>query len=199
MNVEKKYKIEFGKQVAKYLKKSGIDINDFARLIKSNKDNVNDILNGRVGLTIGKMVTIANLFGQVYYDFANPSHAIPDKVELVKNIEEVLKRRKSIGNKTIDRDRLLANELDRLISEGYLNKPTTAKHLHSQMDKKLEKRKFTEITNLLSKPPRNQMIVPLFKNSSPKIFIHIDHAAKYEKMSKEEVLKLTDSNKQHEE
>ncbi|WP_343558104.1 helix-turn-helix transcriptional regulator [Sphingobacterium sp.] len=193
MNIEEKYKIEFGKQLAKYLKKSGIDLNDFAQLIKSNKDNVNDILKGRVGLTIGKMVTIANLFGQVYYHFANPSHAIPDKVELVKNIEEVLKRRKSIGNKTIDKDRLLANELDRLISEGYLNKPTTAKHLHSQMDKKLEKRKFTEITNLLNKPPRNQMIVPLFKNSSPKIFIHKDHAAKYEKMSKEEVLKLVDN------
>jgi len=151
---------------------------------------VNDILNGRVGLTIGKMVTIANLFGQVYYDFANPSHAIPDKVELVKNIEEVLRRRKSIGNKTIDKDRLLANELDRLISEGYLNKPTTAKHLHAQMDKKLEKRKFTEITNLLSKPPRNQMIVALFKNSSPKIFIHKDHVAKYEKMEKDEILEL---------
>jgi transcriptional regulator with XRE-family HTH domain len=188
MSIEEKYKIEFGKQVAKYLKKSGLDINDFAQLIKSNRDNVNDILNGKVGLTIGKMITIANLFGQVYYNFANPSHAIPDKVELVKNIEEVLKRRKSIGNKTIDKDRLLANELDRLISEGYLNKPTTAKYLHSQMDKKLEKRKFTEITNLLSKPPRNQMIVPLLKNSSPKIFIHKDYASKYEKMSKEELL-----------
>lgn len=194
MSIEEKYKIEFGKQVAKYLKKSGIDINDFARLIKSNKDNVNDILNGRVGLTIGKMVTIANLFGEVYYDFANPSHAIPDKVELVKNIEEVLRRRKSIGNKTIDKDRLLANELDRLISEGYLNKPTTAKHLHAQMDKKLEKRKFTEITNLLSKPPRNQMILALFKNSSPKIFIHKDYASKYEKMSKDEVLELLSSD-----
>ncbi|WP_088161832.1 helix-turn-helix domain-containing protein [Sphingobacterium sp. G1-14] len=96
----------------------------------------------------------------------------------------------STGGKLRSTENLLANELDRLVLEGYLNKPTTAKHLHSQMDKKLEKRKFTEITNLLSKPPRNQMIVALFKNSSPKIFIHKDHAAKYEKMSKEEVLKL---------
>jgi transcriptional regulator with XRE-family HTH domain len=190
MDIEEKYKIEFGKQLAKYLKKSGLDIIDFARLIKSNKDNVNDILNGKVGLTIGKMIAIANLFGQVYYDFANPNYPIPDKEVLVKNIEEVLKRRKSIGKKTIDKDRLLANELDRLILEGYLNKPTTAKHLHSQMDKKLEKRKFTEITNLLSKPPRNQMIVPLFKSSSPKIFVHKDYVSKYDKMSKEELLRL---------
>lgn len=190
MDIEEKYKIEFGKQVAKYLKKSGLDINDFAKLIKSNKDNVNDILNGKVGLTIGKMITIANLFGQVYYNFANPNHAIPDKVELVKNIEEVLKRRKSIGNKTIDKDRLLATELDRLILEGSLNKPCTAKYLHSKMDEKLSEKQSTEITNLLSKSPRNKIIISLFKNSSPKIFVHKDYASKYEEMSKEEISEL---------
>lgn len=190
MSIEEKYKIEFGKQVAKYLKKSGLDINDFAQLIKSNKDNVNDILNGKVGLTIGKMITIANLFGQVYYNFANPNYPIPDKEELIKNIKEVLERRKSIGKKSIDNDRLLANELDRLISEGSLNIPCTAKYLHSKMDEKLSEKQSTEITNLLSKSPRNKIIISLFKNSSPKIFVHKDYASKYEKMSKEEILEL---------
>lgn len=199
MNIEEKYKIEFGKQVAKYLKKSGLDINDFAKLIKSNKDNVNDILNGRVGLTIGKMITIANLFGQVYYNFSNPDHPIPDKVALVKNIEEVLKRRKSIGNKIIDKNRLLANELDRLIAEGYLNSPTTAKHLHSQMDKSLSQKSSAEITNLLSKSPRNKIIISLFKKSSPKIFVHKDYAAEYEKMSKEEILGLINNSEEKKE
>jgi len=196
MDIEEKYKIEFGKQVDKYLKKSGLDINDFAKLIKSNKDNVNDILNGKVGLTIGKMITIANLFGQVYYNFANPNYPIPDKEELIKNIKEVLKRRKSIGKKSIDKDRLLANELDRLISEGSLNKPCTAKYLHSKMDEKLSEKQSTEITNLLSKSPRNKIIISLFKNSSPKIFVHKDYAAKYEKMSKEEVLQLVDNSEE---
>lgn len=190
MNIEEKYKIEFGKQVAKYLKKSGLDINDFAKLIKSNKDNVNDILKGKVGLTIGKMITIANLFGQVYYNFANPNYSIPDKEELIRNIKEVLKKRKSIGKKSIDKDRLLSNELDRLISEGFLNKPCTAKYLHLKMDEKLSEKQSTEITNLLSKPPRNKIIFSLFEKSSPKIFVHKDHAANYEKMSKEEVLEL---------
>ncbi len=190
MNIEEKYKIEFGKQVAKYLKKSGLDINDFAKLIKSNKDNVNDILNGKVGLTIGKMITIANVFGQVYYNFANPNYPIPDKEELIRNIKEVLKRRKSIGKKSIDKDRLLANELDRLISEGSLNTPCTAKYLHLKMDEKLSEKQSTEITNLLSKSPRNKIIISLFKNSSPKIFVHKDYASKYEKMSKEDVLEL---------
>jgi len=190
MNIEEKYKIEFGEQIAKYLKKSGLDINDFARLIKSNKDNVNDILNGKVGLTIGKMITIANLFGQVYYNFANPNYPIPDKEELITNIKEVLKRRKSIGKKSIDKDRLLANELDRLISEGFLNTPYTAKYLHPKMDEKLSEKQSTEITNLLSKSPRNKIIVSLFGKSSPKVFVHKDYAFKYEKMSKEEILVL---------
>ncbi len=190
MNIEEKYKIEFGKQVAKYLKKSGLDINDFAKLIKSNKDNVNDILKGKVGLTIGKMITIANLFGQVYYNFANPNYTIPDKEELIRNIKEVLKRRKSIGKKSIDKDRLLANELDRLISEGALNTPCTAKYLHSKMDEKLSEKQSTEITNLLSKSPRNKIIISLFKNSSPKIFIHRDYVSKYDKMSKEDIFEL---------
>lgn len=96
----------------------------------------------------------------------------------------------STGGKLRSTENLLAKELDRLISEGYLNKPTTAKHLHSQMDKKIEKRKFTEITNLLSKSPRNKIIVSLFKRSTPKIFVHKDYASKYDKMSKEEVLQL---------
>ncbi|WP_293937175.1 hypothetical protein [Sphingobacterium sp. UBA5996] len=199
MGIEEKYKIEFGKQVTKYLKKSGLDINDFTKLIKSNKDNVNDILKGKVGLTIGKMITIANLFGQVYYNFANPSYPIPDKDELIRNIKEVLIRRKSIGKKSIDKDRLLANELDRLISEGGLNKPCTAKYLHSKMDEKLSEKQSTEITNLLSKSPRNKIIVSLFEKTSPKIFVHKDHAAKYEKMSKEEILGLINNREEKKE
>ena len=96
----------------------------------------------------------------------------------------------STGNKLRSTENLLANELDRLILEGYLNKPTTAKHLHAQMDKKLTKKKFTESTSLLSKSPRNKIIVSLFEKSSPKIFVHKDFASKYEKMSKEEILGL---------
>ncbi len=97
---------------------------------------------------------------------------------------------KSTGNKLRSTENLLANELDRLIAEGYLNSPTIAKHLHSQMDKSLSKKSSAEITNLLSKSPRNKIIISLFKNSSPKIFVHKDYAAKYEKMEKDEILEL---------
>lgn len=198
MKSEEYYRVEFGKQVAKYLKKSGLDINDFAHLIKSNTDNVKDIINGKVGLTIKKMVAIANLFGQVYYNFANPNYPIPAKEELIKNVKDVLARRKSIGKKPIDTDRILASELDRLISEGHLNTPTTAKLLHSKMDKKLAERKSTEITSLLTRPPRNRDIIALKTVKSPKVFVHKSYASKYEKMTKEEILELARKNEEKE-
>ncbi|MGJ1348168.1 helix-turn-helix domain-containing protein [Sphingobacterium siyangense] len=128
------------------------------------------------------------VWGVSYKEFVEFSKKEIDLNDLPSSTQTAISE--STGNKLRSTENLLANELDRLISEGYLNKPTTAKHLHSQMDKKLEKRKFTEITNLLSKSPRNQMIVPLLKNSSPKIFIHKDHVAKYEKMEKDEILEL---------
>ncbi|WP_293907730.1 helix-turn-helix domain-containing protein [Sphingobacterium sp. UBA5670] len=128
------------------------------------------------------------VWGVSYKEFVEFSKKEIDLNDLPSSTQTAISE--STGNKLRSTENLLANELDRLISAGYLNKPTTAKYLHSQMDKTLEKRKFTEITNLLSKSPRNQMIVPLFKNSSPKIFVHKDHAAKYEKMSKEDVLEL---------
>jgi len=106
---------------------------------------------------------------------------------------------KSTGNKLRSTENLLANQLDRLIAEGYLNSPTTAKHLHSQMDKSLSKKSSAEITNLLSKSPRNKIIMSLFKNSSPKIFVHKDYAADYEKMSKEEILGLINNSEEKKE
>lgn len=89
-----------------------------------------------------------------------------------------------------DSTNLLANELDRLISEGHLNTPTISKLLHAKMDKKLENRKSTEITSLLTRPPRNKEIIALESVTSPKVFVHKDYAAKYEKMAREEVLGL---------
>lgn len=190
MKTEKEYKIEFGKQVAKYLKKSGLDINDFARLIKSNTDNVNEIIAGKVGLTISKMINIAGLFGQVYYNFANPNYSIPERRELVRNIEDIITRRKSIGKKDIDKGRLLATELDKLIAGGHLNTPITSKLLHAKMDNKLAKKKTSEITSLLGRPPRDKIIISIGTYGTQKIYIHQDYASQHKKLSKEELIKL---------
>ncbi|MFZ4860762.1 hypothetical protein ACL9RF_01110 [Sphingobacterium sp. Mn56C] len=187
MKTETEYKIEFGKQVEKYLKKSGLDINDFARLIRSNTDNVRDIMAGNVGLTIGKMVNIAHLFGQVYYNFANPNYPIPAKNELTEKIKDIIDRRKRIGKKTIDKNRILAHKLDKFIMDGLLNTPVTSKIIHYKMGKDVKNKKTSEITNLLGKSPRNKFIQPIDIYHKQKVYIHKDYAQAYRKLSKEEL------------
>lgn len=190
MKSEDRYKIEFGKQVARYLKKSGLEINDFAPLIKSNTDNVKEIIAGKVGLTLSKMVSISDLFGQVYYNLANPNYPIPSREELIKNIESVIARRKLIGTRNIDKNRLLATELDRLISEGHFASPTTSKLVHLKMDEKLANRKTSEITSLLGRSPRNKQITSIGKYGTQKIYIHKDFATQYKKLTNERLAAL---------
>lgn len=190
MELEKKYTKEFGKQVAKYLKISGLDINDFAKLIKSNADNVNGIIAGEVGITLGKMVKMANVFGIIHYDFANPKFPIPNREELIKNIKNVIEKREAIGKKNIDKKGLLANELNRLIKEGRLNQPNTAKNLLTYMDALLMERNPSEITSLLKKAPRNEYIILLRQIKGMNYFIHKDFKDKYATLSDEEILAL---------
>src|SRR5690606_41220266 len=72
-----------------------------------------------------------------------------------------IEKRKAIGIMVRDTSNLLANELDRLIAERYLAKPTAAAMLHAYKDARLEKRSPAEITNLLNKRPRNAAVVKL--------------------------------------
>ena len=190
MNIEQKYRIEFGKQVEKYLKKSGLNPNDFAQCIKSNINNVKDIIAGKVGLTLNKMITIASLFGQTYYDFANPAHPIPPKSELTKNIKNVLARRKSIGTKEIDTTRVFANTIDSLILKGHFNTPTTSKLTLAAMGEEFKDKNPSEITSLLGRSPRNEDIKSIGKLGTQHIYIHVDHASKFEKLSNDELIEL---------
>ena len=191
MKTEIEYKIEFGKQVQKYLVKSGLNVKDFATLINSNVDNVNDIISGKVGLNISRMVKIASLFGIEYYNFANPNFPIPTKSELTINLKEVLSRRKIIGDKSNDTKRLLSKELDRLINDGFLCIPTTSKILHKKMDAELENRNPSEITTLLSQPPRSEYIKTLDQRYiTQSIYIHKDYLDEYCSFSKEKLAEI---------
>lgn len=128
------------------------------------------------------------IWGVDYTSFVSFSKT---EIEISKLPPATQKAIKASENTSLnDSTNLLAKELDRLISEGHLNTPTTAKLLHSKMDKKLAERKSTEITSLLTRPPRNRDIIALKTVKSPKVFVHKDYASKYEKMSKEELLEL---------
>lgn len=106
-----------------------------------------------------------------------------DKLPLLTQI--AIEKSKNIKLK--DTENLLATELDRLINKGELNSPKTSKILHSMMKKKLQKRNSTEITNLLNKKPRKEIIIKLkvrFKGEN--IYVHRDYLKEYEKLSAEE-------------
>ncbi|KGE12352.1 helix-turn-helix domain-containing protein [Sphingobacterium deserti] len=178
---EETYRKEYGKQVEKYLAAFGLTEEDLGKLINSSSDNVRDIVKGAVGLSLGKMIKIANVFSVHYYQFADPAYPLPEERHLSRSTRKKIEKRKSIGIIVRDNQNLLAKELDRLISIGFLSKPVTASMLHQAMDKSLSNRNSTEISNLLIKRPRNQIIAKLSaKVGKQNLYIHKDFLKNHE-------------------
>ena len=196
MHGEETYRKEYGKQVEKYLAAFGLTEEDLGKLINSSSDNVRDIVKGAVGLSLGKMIKIANVFSVHYYQFADPTYPLPEERHLSRSTRKKIEKRKSIGIVVRDNQNLLAKELDRLISAGFLNKPVTASMLHQAMDKSLVSRNSTEISNLLIKRPRNQIIAKLStKVGKQNLYVHKDFLKNYEPLNG---LDLFQSAAQHE-
>ncbi|TDS52422.1 helix-turn-helix domain-containing protein [Myroides indicus] len=187
------YQKEYGKRVAEFLSFYGLTEGDLAKLIDSNSSNIKNIIRGKVGLNINKMISIASVFNLTYYDFANPNYKLPLKSKLPKSTIKIINERAEKGIVIRDTSNILANELERLIKEGVLNKPVTSKILLSLMNSKARKKNSTEVTNLLRKEPRNSLIVQLkYRYGNESIFVHKDYAKKYLGMSKEELRELID-------
>lgn len=191
LNTPRKY----GEQVAKYLKETSLSTADLAQMTKSNTDNVRAIIRGDVSLTLAKMIKIADLFGITYYEFADPNFPIPAYDRLPEKTKVVILRRKKIGTPTRDYRALLAKNLDKLIQEAEVNVPTTSAILLGKMDKQLETRNPSEITNLLRKPPRNKFIVPLTKIGAQQVFIVKDYLEKYQELTEDEIRALINKSK----
>ncbi|MFD1769975.1 hypothetical protein [Sphingobacterium suaedae] len=180
MTGEETYRKEYGKQVAKYLTAFGLTEEDLGKLINSSSDNIRDIIQGAVGLSLGKMIKIANVFSVHYYNFADPNYPLPEERHLSRTTKKKIEKRKVIGITVRDNSNLLANELDRLIQEGYLDKPVTANDLHAHMDIRLKDRSSTEITNLLNKKPRNSLVEKLQQKSGRQnLYVRKEFAAAY--------------------
>ncbi len=187
MKTELEYKIEFGKQIKKFLNASGLSENDLAKLINSSIKNVTEIINGNVGLNIDKMIKIASIFNVTYYNLANPNFPLPDFMDLDKPTKDLIEKRKITGVKTIDKNHTLANELNRLIKEGKLNQPNTAQNLLAYMDPSLKERNPSEITSLLNKAPRNETIILIRSIKGMNYYVHKDFIKKYSALSDEEI------------
>lgn len=129
------------------------------------------------------------IWGTSYNKFVEFS----SKKIIVKNLPKDTRKAIELSKTTKlnDDSNLLANELDRLINEGRVNKPITAKILHSLMHKKLKNRSPAEITSLLNKEPRNHNIRKLDNNvSREKVFIYKDFFDEYNQLSTEELKEL---------
>ncbi|GHE42453.1 helix-turn-helix domain-containing protein [Sphingobacterium griseoflavum] len=184
MRVEETYRKEYGKQVEKYLAAFGLTPEDLGKLIHSSSDNVRAIIRGSVGLSLGKMIKIANVFSVHYYNFADPSYPLPEERHLLQSTRTKIEKRKTIGVITRDNSNLLARELDKLIAQDVLSHPVTASALHKLMHKSLADRNATEITNLLNKPPRNKIIKKLpAKIGKQNLYIHVNHLEAYQQRS----------------
>lgn len=199
MNTEDNYVKEYGKQVQRYLDTFGIVEEDLAKLTGATSNNIRNIINGEVGLNIKKMINIANVFGIPYYHFANPKAAIPSLNKLPRSTQTKIAERQRKGITVRDSENKFSSKLDSLILRGHFNKPTTSKLTLIAMGEEFKDKKPSEVTSLLSRPPRNNEIIALKAVKSPKIFVHKNYAGKYESMAKEKVLELVDTETRAEE
>ncbi len=108
------------------------------------------------------------VWGVGYREFVNFAKGDVTLNELPKKTINAIEESKKVKIK--EQDGLLAQELDRLIGEGYLNSPITSKQLLSHMHPDLHGRNATEITNLLIKPPRNKDVITVGKNANENLF-----------------------------
>nr|WP_068892565.1 hypothetical protein [Pedobacter panaciterrae] len=153
--------IEFGKQLLKYLKHFGLIEADLARLIKSNTDDIKEILEGKKGVVLKSAERISNVFGLRYFEFGNPKFKLPNIKDLPDQTRDLILNRKEKGVTQINRNYGidLAGNLDKILNSTFLSTPHTAEEIWAQLPEevrsKVEPRR---VTDLLGKSPRNFMI-----------------------------------------
>ncbi len=197
MNTEDKYIKEYGKQVQRYLDTFGIVEEDLAKLTGATSNNIRNIINGEVGLNIKKMINIADLFGIPYYHFANPKAAIPSLNKLPRSTQTKIAERQRKGITVRDSENKFSSKLDSLILGGHFNKPTTSKLTLIAMGKEFKDKSPSEVTSLLGRVPRNKKIKSIGRLGTQHIYIHIDQASRFKKLSNDELIEIikdTNSN-----
>lgn len=190
MDIEDKYVKEYGNQVQRYLDTFGIVEEDLAKLTGATSNNIKNIINGEVGLNIKKMINIADVFGIPYYHFANPKAAIPSLNKLPKPTQAKIAERQRKGITVRDNENKFSSKLDNLILKGHFNTPTTSKLTLAAMGEEFKDKKPSEVTSLLSRAPRNENIKSIGKLGTQHIYIHVTQAAKFEKLSNDELIEL---------
>lgn len=95
---------EFGSQLTRYLSHFGLSEADLAKLIKSNTDDIREILEARKGVVLKTAEKISNLFGLRYFEFGNPKFPLPKVKDLPQDTQIAIEQRKKKGNPEIVRN-----------------------------------------------------------------------------------------------
>lgn len=178
--------LEFRKALKMLRQKFNLTQNQIAGIANITQADYSDYEIGKKKLDLDSANNLSKeVWGTPYTDFVAFSKKEIDIDKLPPSTAKII--RESENKKLRDTSNLLATELDRLISEGHFNSPTTSKIVHLKMDNKLTNRKTSEITSLLGRAPRNKQIIFVGKYGAQKIYIHQDHSGKYEKMTNEEL------------
>lgn len=126
------------------------------------------------------------IWGVRYTDFVAFSNRKINISKLPAATRKIIKESENVSLN--DSSNLLANALDKLIKEGFLNTPTTSKLIHDAMGEDLKNKNTSEITSLLGKPPRNKIIASIGGYKNQKIYIHHEYKDKYSLLTKEELI-----------
>ena len=124
--------IEFGDQLIKYLKHFGLIEADLAKLISStNTDDLKEIRGGKKGVVLKTAERIANIFGLRYFEFGNPTFALPKTEDLPKDTQNAIENRKKKGNPEIIRnnDLNLGVHVKKALKSGQLGDEFTSSQL----------------------------------------------------------------------
>jgi hypothetical protein len=166
--------IEFGDQLIKYLRHFGLIEADIARLVKSNTDDIREILDGQKGVVLKTAEKISNAFGLRYFELGNPKFPLPKIKQLPEETQDAIKYRKEKGTAQIVRnyDNDIAGNLDRIIYEtDLLHQPVTAEEIRLHFPEDIRDTiKATRITDLLKKSGRDQLVIQVDKKGREHLF-----------------------------
>lgn len=169
---EEKVSIEFGEQVKKHLKMFGLIEADLAYLIKSNSNDIDDIIHGSKTVGLKKAERIANIFGMRYYEFGNPNHSLPAISELPSRTQEAITSRKRKGITERDYDKRVSENLDKIIRDtDVLHYPIKAEDIRLKLPEEIKNTiSASRISDLLTKGGRNEIIVVVGKEGNANLY-----------------------------
>jgi len=148
----KEYRLHFG------LTQSAVE-----QLAKLKKNQYSRFESGRQKPKPHQTKAIAGVYGREDYQLINPKLRKPSLKSLPLKTQQAILDIKNSGTQPREKhDKVdLGKEIDKLIADGNLNKPITAKKLLEFLPiavKEEIKYESRRITDLLKRPPRNQIV-----------------------------------------